>query len=252
MFRLMSVFATLSLAATVQAGFLIEIDTDGMDDGVLTFNPSFSFGGDTSTASQSATTTAFGTTGGDSIFGGDGTLQPDTYVYVYNPPIHGDNLDMPQGTHLGEGNFATGIEGGGVGMYRVYALWPFTNNVSGGLTTYDVVAPGDNFIITLDQNDRGGEWALLGTINYTGGVITVRQSSTTNAFVSMRAYGVLFERVVAPCAGDLNSDGVTDGQDLALMLAVWGTNNALADLNNDGIVDGADLAALLGTWGFCV
>ncbi len=252
MFRMTSLAIALAFTTSAGAGYLIQIDTDGADNGPITFSPNFNFGGDTMNTSTSVAATAFGTTPGDSIFGGDGVSQPDTYVYVYNPPAHTDNLVIPFGTPLGEGNFGTGVVGGGNGVYRVYALWPFTENVSGGLTTYDVVAPGDNFSVSLNQNNRGNAWVLLGTINYTGGVITVRQTSTTNSFISMRAFGMLFERVVAPCAGDLNNDGVTNGEDLAQMLAVWNTNNAIADLNSDGVVDGADLAALLATWGQCV
>ncbi|MBX3356029.1 MAG: hypothetical protein KF724_10080 [Phycisphaeraceae bacterium] len=56
-----------------------------------------------------------------------------------------------------------------------------------------------------------------------------------------------------PLTGDLNSDGLVNGADLALLLGVWGSPGSLpgggsADLNNDGVVDGADLAILLGAW----
>lgn len=47
---------------------------------------------------------------------------------------------------------------------------------------------------------------------------------------------------------DINSDGVVDGADLAIVLGNWDTGNAQADLNADGIVNGADLALVLGDW----
>jgi hypothetical protein len=53
------------------------------------------------------------------------------------------------------------------------------------------------------------------------------------------------------CRSDLNSDGKTDGTDLGLVLALWGSSNALADINGDGIVSGADLGKLLNAWGPC-
>ncbi|MFO0875184.1 MAG: hypothetical protein U0575_14605 [Phycisphaerales bacterium] len=53
------------------------------------------------------------------------------------------------------------------------------------------------------------------------------------------------------CPTDLNFDGQTDGADLGLLLAAWGTNDQCADLNHDGIVDGADLGLLLAAWGPC-
>ena len=47
---------------------------------------------------------------------------------------------------------------------------------------------------------------------------------------------------------DLNGDGVVNAQDLAVLLAAWGSNAPGADVNDDGIVDGRDLAILLGSW----
>ena len=48
---------------------------------------------------------------------------------------------------------------------------------------------------------------------------------------------------------DFNRDGVVDGQDLALVLAHWGSSNPDVDLNLDGIVNGADMTLLLASWG---
>ena len=50
------------------------------------------------------------------------------------------------------------------------------------------------------------------------------------------------------CAGDINSDGVVDGQDLAIVLAFWG-NNDEGDLDGDGTTSGTDLAVVLADWG---
>jgi len=52
------------------------------------------------------------------------------------------------------------------------------------------------------------------------------------------------------CPGDIYSDGVVNGADLAIVLGSWGTSGP-ADLNGDGIVDGADVAVILGNWGPC-
>lgn len=51
--------------------------------------------------------------------------------------------------------------------------------------------------------------------------------------------------------GDLNDDGVVDGNDLAIVLGQWGgcpSSCCAADLNHDGTVDGADIALVLGLW----
>ena len=206
----------MMIASTASAAYLLEIDTDGADDGVLTFNPGFSFGTNMTGASQSSSSFAFGMTGGDSIFGGaerdpnDPGFDPnDTvlnqYNYTHSPDSQADNLVITPNQDLGEGNNASGRVGGGAGSYDVYATWPHTANVSGGFVTFDVSTAGDSFSLFLNQNDvnligtagRGNEWILLGSINYGGsGSIDVSQTAGSNSFVSMRAAGVLFERTV--------------------------------------------------------
>ena len=47
---------------------------------------------------------------------------------------------------------------------------------------------------------------------------------------------------------DLNADGVTDGADLGLLLAGWGSSDPDLDLDGSGVVDGADLGLLLAAW----
>jgi hypothetical protein len=181
------------LSSSAQGAFILEIDTDGADDGVVTYNANFAFGGDTTTASQSVASSAYGMTGGDSIFGGNGSAFLDTYVYTYTPGSDVDNLAIPAGTDLGNGVLATGAPGGAPGAYNVYATWPFTNNVSGGLTTYTIDTAGDSLVADIDQNGTGNIWVPIGTINYTAGAIVVTQNPHSNTFVSMRAAGILFE-----------------------------------------------------------
>ena len=56
--------------------------------------------------------------------------------------------------------------------------------------------------------------------------------------------------------GDLNGDGLVNGVDLGLYLAVGGNpcselEDCPADITFDGDISGADLGRLLGDWGFC-
>ena len=58
--------------------------------------------------------------------------------------------------------------------------------------------------------------------------------------------------VEGPCPGDLDSDGVIGGTDLALVLANWGCETSCqSDVDGDGVVSGPDLALVLGYWGAC-
>jgi formylglycine-generating enzyme required for sulfatase activity len=55
------------------------------------------------------------------------------------------------------------------------------------------------------------------------------------------------------CAGDLNNDGIINGEDLGQLVAAWGPcESCAADLIANGVVDGADLGVQLGNWGECV
>ena len=57
-----------------------------------------------------------------------------------------------------------------------------------------------------------------------------------------------------PCPGDVASDGMVDGVDLAAVLSQWGTQGSgtfNADIDGSGLVDGGDLALVLGGWGPC-
>lgn len=52
------------------------------------------------------------------------------------------------------------------------------------------------------------------------------------------------------CLGDLNEDGFVDGIDIAIVLGVWGDDDA-GDLTGDDMTTGADLSVILGNWGPC-
>lgn len=177
--------------ATLRGAYLIEVDADGLDNGIIAYSPDFSFGGDTTTAIQSGAASAVGLTGGDSIFGGNGSS--DTYVFTYAPDSQIDNHFLDPGTPLGVGNYASGATGGGPGRYAVYASWLASTNVTGGLTKYRIDTAGGSTSFSADQNGSGNVWVKLGEIDYTSGPITVTQTATSNTYVSMRAAGVLFE-----------------------------------------------------------
>lgn len=206
--------ATLLFSSGVQAAFLVEIDVDGADDGPITYNSHFAFGGDTTTASTSKASTAYGLTPADSLFGGDGTTMLDTYVYRYDPLVDADNLStdgVPLGVTLsGTDINGTGVAGGSPGLYWVYAAWPKTDNVTGGLTQYTVESGANSFSVKLDQGsdanipaindldeDGNDVWVRLGAIDYDGanGIVVTQQPTGSNSFVSMRAAAVMFEPV---------------------------------------------------------
>ena len=51
-----------------------------------------------------------------------------------------------------------------------------------------------------------------------------------------------------PNPADITNDGLVNGNDLALVLAYWGTDDELTDINSDGIVNAEDITFILGFW----
>ncbi len=206
--------AAFCFAASAQASFLIDIDTDGLDDGPWTPHANFSFGGDTTTASTSIKATGVaGLAGADSLFGGDASLGPDTYQVTYNPGLDGDNANLTGVSLNSEGDIG-GPLAGATGDYNIYATWPATNNVNtanNGLVNFTVDdGVGTVFTVQLSQNTvqdddgdgfGGNEWIYLGTATLDASTTyTLKQEATGNSFVSMRAAGYLFDAVPEPAS----------------------------------------------------
>ena len=77
------------------------------------------------------------------------------------------------------------------------------------------------------------------TFSNLGGVVTLSGSSQ-----------------VCDCVGDINLDGIRNGEDVGILLGYWGDCGpnggcSFADLDGSGAVDGADLGMLLAGWGSC-
>lgn len=60
---------------------------------------------------------------------------------------------------------------------------------------------------------------------------------------------------VCPCEGDVNGNGIVDGEDLGELLGAWGAcgdcSICASDLSGNCVVDGNDLGILLAQWGAC-
>ncbi len=212
----------LALAATAflgasQAAFIVEAHSSGLANG------NFAFGGDTTTASASTPSAAVGLAGTNSIFGGNGSTT-DTYVFSYTPGTNADNFSPAAGSLLGSTTgfgteTATGIVGGGSGLYNVYWTSPSTTNVNVAGARMTITGDGAPIIIDpLDGNDGGtgadadpgpafvgggnNAWYLLGTVQLTAGnTYTVTQESNVASFVSMRAHAVMWEAIPEPSSG---------------------------------------------------
>ncbi|NBX33420.1 MAG: hypothetical protein EBR07_11960, partial [Planctomycetes bacterium] len=63
----------------------------------------------------------------------------------------------------------------------------------------------------------------------------------------------LYTNIVAtaPRIGDFDGNGIVNGGDLGILLALWGpiSCGSRYDLNNDCVIDGGDLGIFLADWG---
>lgn len=111
-------------------------------------------------------------------------------------------------------------------------------------------------LLLLKFNDAAGTSTLIDespnhfqcdvgvAVNPGGSATSPTLGNTTDGFPACRPL----------CDSDIDANGVTDGSDIAILLANWGTHSKAhprADIDGDGFVSSSDLAQLLSGWGPC-
>jgi hypothetical protein len=162
--------------------------------------------------SSFAVSDAIGCIASKSAYGGD--ADPDIYTFSYTPGTDADNYSISAGTDLGNdiaGNdvFASGLTGGDTGLYNVYVSWPYSDNISGGLTNITVTSDDADVDVSVNQDGDSptatpgaDEWVLVaGNVTLSqGNTYTVTIMPTEESFVSMRVQGVMWEAVPEPAS----------------------------------------------------
>ncbi len=211
---------TLLTVHTTLAAFIAAVDLDP-DDGPQSLHPNFSFGGDTTAASDSTPSAAVGLGLHQSIFGGNGVAFPDTYIMSYTPGTDADNYSPTVGSLLGSTTgfgteLASGIAGGGSGLYNVYITVPEASNVN--VAGSKITVTGDGAPVVLDPMNlnNGGTgvdldpgaafvggainaWYKIGTVDLTAGsTYTLTMEANADSYVSQRLAGVMWEAIPEP------------------------------------------------------
>jgi hypothetical protein len=202
------------LSGAAQAAYIVGAHTSEKG------HATFSFGGDTTTASASTKSAAVGLTGTNSIFGGDGVTAGDTYIFSYTPGVNADNTTFAPGAALGSttnfpgnGEVASGATGGASGLYNVYFTVPESTNVS-AQSNITITSDGAPIVLSAVNMNNGGTgpdsdpgpafvggannaWWKLGSVNLTAGnTYSVTIAALANTFVSQRAHAVMWELAV--------------------------------------------------------
>jgi hypothetical protein len=103
----------------------------------------------------------------------------------------------------------------------------------------------------LDAADRAALCAALGPVVHVGALGTEMldyNGDFTIGSSDVAAFAAAFNAAGGKWA-DLNTDGVVNAADLAIILGAWGSSECDMDLDGDGNVSAADLSILLGEWG---
>jgi hypothetical protein len=215
--QVLIIVLVLFIAAVSNAAFIVEPHSSGLANG------NFSFGGDTTIASASTPSGAPGLEATNSIFGGNGNLHGDTYVFSYTPGTDADNLVIPTdgpAYYFGNGLYSTKLEGGQAGYYNAYITWPASTGAS---SLCDITITNDDADVVwndISTNDGQTNWiaeqwdhdpaaTLYGGNNKwlkiadqvlltDGQTYTVTQAAQNNTYVSMRNAGVMWEFVAVP------------------------------------------------------
>ncbi|UCG50131.1 MAG: PEP-CTERM sorting domain-containing protein [Phycisphaerales bacterium] len=192
--------AGLIFAADVHGAFVVELHPDGWAFANFSGSPRYSA---YAKASLAVGCTTFG-----SGFGSTAD-PPDVYEFSYLLGTDADNVPLAAGTDLGNGNLASGLAGGGTGLYNVYITWPASTNVDPSGCDIVVTSDGADIVLEgLDMNTGGtgapganDAWLLIAeNVQLTAGnTYTVTQTANSDAYVSLRGHGVMWEAVPEPC-----------------------------------------------------
>ena len=106
-------------------------------------------------------------------------------------------------------------------------------------------------IIEQNVNLAGSAEAILNFAITVSDVYAIKVS-TASLTDDIQLY-TLFTNIVAtaPRIGDFDGNGIVNGGDLGILLALWGpiSCGSRYDLNNDCVIDGGDLGIFLADWG---
>ena len=221
------------LTAAAQAAFIVEAHSSGKANATnFAIIPG---AGNATAATASTASSAAGLSATNSIFGSNNTIANtlDVYRFSYTPGTNADNTVFAAGAALGNSSAtdpdgagvglpvyvtapltASGLPGGGSGLYNVYFTTPASTNVNPAGSRFDIT--GDSGTVTLNPvilNDGGtgpdevaggtftgganNRWLKIASVPLTAGnTYTVTVTSNADSFTSQRAHGVMWELVI--------------------------------------------------------
>ena len=194
---------------------------------------------------------------GDPSTDGSGSSSGQAFLTDIDPSNENSDVDGGFTTLLSPVFDGTLVEGAVISYQRWY------DDQAGA-------APGlDQMDISI-SNNGGSSWSPLETVTDSPGVWVLAEfdlasiitpttqmrlrfvvgdyndGSVVEAGVdNLRIFGLECDDSIP---GDLNGDGLVNGADVGIFLALWGTSDPNADINGNGTVEGGDLGLLIANW----
>jgi len=173
---------------------------------------------------------------------------------------------MPKGEVVRASLFLYGSDAGTGGrLHRTLAPWSDSatwasafggNGVQAdgveAMVAPDAVVVGATGEVEIDVTDAVREELLAGSSSIDWVILPLGNDgwdiASSEGAIALRPRLSITVEEPQEVPGDVNGDGVVNGEDLGALLGSWGGPGA-GDLDGDGLTDGNDLAILLGNWG---
>ncbi|MAC19877.1 MAG: hypothetical protein CMJ23_09435 [Phycisphaerae bacterium] len=226
-------------------------------DGTSSAGWTLGLGSDTATDGQWDRGVVEGNNRGDPSFDGSGSGSGQAFLTDIDPSNTNSDVDGGFTTLLSPVFDGTATEGTILSYQRWY------DDQAGA-------APGLDQMDVSISNNGGSTWQTLETVTQsTSSWVTVEfpieseitptaqmrlrfvvgdydEGSVVEAGVdNLRVFGIACDDSIP---GDLNNDGLVNGADVGIFLALWGSSDPTADLNGDLTVNGGDLGLLIANW----
>ncbi len=177
---------------------------------------------------------------------GDGTYQYEYALYNLDCDVSFNKFEIPMGDTYSnvEQRFALYHSGEEIEN----DMWDQNVNTDSGTMSFSCANESDDDAASAVRWNSMHNFSFITTDPPVPGDLTLGLYKTNGEEFVVSDVQVPNAEAPTFCAGDLNQNGVVDGEDLATVLAYWGQDEG-GDANGDGFVDGQDLAVVLGDWG---
>ena len=178
----------------------------------------------------------------DVIDNGDGTWNYEYAIYNLTSElaVNAFSVDMASGVTVLDREFHDAPSHSGE-PYKTYNWAP---NIGSGYLGWKTTEH------SVDENANAIRWGTMYNFTIVADAPPTEGSAELETFTDN---GTISVSVRVPAGSgnpyDINGDGIVNGADADLFIALWGTDDPAGDFNGDGLVNGADAGLFFANWG---